>query len=137
MTPSAKTPPINVFRRIDHMGLMVRSLDRSVAFYKHYFGFNTYFKHTTASGVSIAYMRLNDTVLELVEAAEHVPLSGYHMALECLDLRQAVDYLSQHLPVKKSIHETPMRKPSERTWKRVVFLGPDGEEIELRGPYVE
>ena len=137
MILSTKTPPVELFRRIDHVGLMVRSLDRSATFYNHYFGFNTYFTHTTASGVSIAYLRLNDTVLELVEADLHVSLSGYHMALECSDLRQAVDYLSQHMPVKKSIHETPMRKPSERTWKRVVFLGPDDEEIELRGPYIE
>jgi lactoylglutathione lyase len=30
-------------------------------------------------------------------------------------------------------HETAAREPRENGWRRVVFAGPDGEQIELRG----
>jgi lactoylglutathione lyase len=30
-------------------------------------------------------------------------------------------------------HQTAAREPREKGWRRVVFRGPDGEQIELRG----
>jgi lactoylglutathione lyase len=30
-------------------------------------------------------------------------------------------------------HPTTAREPREENWRRVVFRGPDGEQIELRG----
>lgn len=30
-------------------------------------------------------------------------------------------------------HDTAARAPREQGWRRVVFKGPDGEQVEIRG----
>jgi len=37
------------------------------------------------------------------------------------------------VPVVTPPHKTAAREPREESWRRVVFAGPDGEQIELRG----
>ena len=59
-----------MFMRIDHVALHVAELDRSVAFYATHFGFEKYFEHISSRGGRIAYLKLGDTVLELVDHGE-------------------------------------------------------------------
>ena len=53
------------YKRIDHIALHVGDINVSKSFYVKHFGFETYFEHETPNGISIAYLRLQDTVLEL------------------------------------------------------------------------
>lgn len=121
------------YRRIDHIALHVGDLDRSIAFYERHFGCEKYFEHESGRGFRIAYLALGDTVLELVDRDEG-PMNGFHFCLETDDFDGAVARLkSDGVRCIQEPHDTPARSPREEGWRRVVFRGPDGESIELRG----
>ena len=68
------------FHRIDHVALHVKDVETSVRFYEGHFGFKTYFRAPTPTGIDIAYLKLGDTVLELTGHAD--PASGgYHFTV--------------------------------------------------------
>jgi lactoylglutathione lyase len=122
-----------MFRRIDHVALHVRELAASVSFYETNFGFKKYFQHTVVAGHEIAYLKLGDTVLELSQKADD-SIAGFHFCLETGQFDEAVSTLRKRgLVVVQPPHSTPAREPREEGWRRVVFRGPDGEQIELRG----
>jgi lactoylglutathione lyase len=121
------------FHRIDHVALHVKDVDTSVRFYEGHFGFETYFRAPTPNGIDIAYMKLGDTVLELTGHADSVT-SGFHFCLETDDFDGAVAGLKKAgVAVAQEPHKTAAREPREAAWRRVVFKGPDGELVEIRG----
>ena len=122
-----------MFKRIDHMALHVSDLGRSVAFYERHFGFKNYFQHAVAGGMQIAYLKLGDTVLELVHRSDG-SMSGFHFCLETDSFDETVAELRDRgVEMVRAPHDTAAREPSEAGWRRVVFRGPDEEQIELRG----
>ena len=122
-----------MFKRIDHMALHVSDLEKSVAFYESHFGFRNYFQHMVPPGMQIAYLKLGDTVLELTHRSDG-SMSGFHFCLETDRFDEAVAGLrNAGVEVVRSPHDTAAREPREAGWRRVVFRGPDGEQIELRG----
>lgn len=122
-----------MYKRIDHVALHVENLERSVAFYEGHFGFRNYFQHAVSGGPRIAYLKLADTVLELTERSEGA-MSGFHFCLETDSFDSAVAKLqAAGVQLIRAPHETAAREPREQNWRRVVFRGPDGEQIELRG----
>ena len=121
------------FKRIDHTALHVANIEVSKNFYETHFGFETYFEHETPTGIPIAYLRLMDTVLELT-GMEDAPIKGFHFCLETDDFEGAVaDLKAASVALIQPPHKTAAREPREKNWQRVVFKGPDGELIELRG----
>ena len=122
-----------MFRRIDHVALHVSDLERSVHFYEAHFGFKHYFQHTAGGGIEIAYLRLGDTVMELTHRSDGA-MSGFHFCLETDSFDDTVaDLQKRGVEMVRAPHETAAREPREKGWRRVVFRGPDGEQIELRG----
>jgi lactoylglutathione lyase len=122
-----------MFKRIDHVAIHVTDLDRSVAFYENHFGFKKYFQHAATGGLQIAYLKLGDTVLELTHKSDG-PMSGFHFCLETDNFDETVENLQkQGVQLIRAPHHTAAREPRESGWRRVVFGGPDGEQIELRG----
>ncbi len=122
-----------MFRRIDHVALHVADLDRTTTFYEEHFGFRTYFRHRTDAGMQIAYLRLGDTVLELTHKSDG-SMTGFHLCLETDSFDETVAELQRRgVPLLRAPHGTAAREPREKGWRRVVFGGPDGEQIELRG----
>jgi len=120
------------YKRIDHIAINVSDLEASKKFYETHFGFETYFEHGTPKGFDISYLKLGDTVLEMVGRGEEA--SGFHFCLEVDDFELAVQELCDAgVEVFQKPHPTPARLPREEGWMRVVFKGPDGEQIELRG----
>ena len=121
-----------MFKRIDHVAIHVADLDRSVAFYEQHFGFKKYFQHA-GGGMQIAYLKLGDTVLELTHRTDGAML-GFHFCLETDSFDETVAKLQQDgVRLVRAPHDTAAREPRENGWRRVVFAGPDGEQIELRG----
>ena len=54
--------------------------------------------------------------------------------METDDFDGAVSQLKQNqVDLFQPPHPTDAREPREKGWRRVVFLGPDGEQIEIRG----
>ncbi len=122
-----------MFKRIDHVAVHVSDLDRSVKFYERHFGFKHYFQHAAASGLQIAYLKLGDTVLELTHHNDGA-MSGFHFCLETDRFDETVSKLQQDgVKLVRAPHDTAAREPRENGWRRVVFAGLDGEQIELRG----
>ena len=122
-----------MFRRIDHVALHVADLGRSIDFYEKRFGFKKYFQHEANGGMQIAYLKLGDTVLELTHKSGDSP-AGFHFCLEAEDFNRSIDELQKNgVEMVRPPHDTPARAPREKGWRRVVFRGPDGEQIELRG----
>jgi len=123
------------FKRIHHVALKVKNIDNSQSFYEHHFGFETYFDHEVLDEIPVVCLRLDDTVLEL--RVGDVPPDGYQGCFFCLetkDLRGDVEILKKAgVVLHRDIHETTPRNYQERLWKRAIFLGPDGELIEIRG----
>lgn len=121
------------FTRIDHVALEVSELEASVAFYENHFGFHRYADQCTPTGLNIAYLKLGDTVIELVGRKAEV-MGGFHFCLISDDFDKAVAALERAgLPCVTHPHPTDAREPTEEGWRRVVFAGLDGEHIEIRG----
>ena len=122
-----------MFKRIDHVAVHVSNLESSVKFYERHFGFGDYFRQVASGGLQIAYLKLGDTVLELT----HHPgesMSGFHFCLETDNFDRTVAQLQEDgVKLLRAPHATAAREPRENGWRRVVFAGPDGEQIELRG----
>jgi lactoylglutathione lyase len=122
-----------MFKRIDHVAVHVSDLDRSVKFYERHFGFKHYFQHTAGHGMQIAYLKLGDTVLELTHHTDGA-MKGFHFCLETDNFDDTVAQLQNDgVTLIREPHDTAAREPRENGWRRVVFAGPDGEQIELRG----
>jgi lactoylglutathione lyase len=122
-----------MYKRIDHVALHVENLELSVAFYEGHFGFENYFQHAVSGGPRIAYLKLGDTVLELTERSDG-EIKGCHFCLETDGFDAAVSELrNAGIELVRAPHQTAAREPREQNWRRVVFRGPDGEQIELRG----
>ncbi len=122
-----------MFKRIDHVAIHVADLDRSVAFYEQHFGFKKYFQHAGGGGMQIAYLKLGDTVLELTHRTDGA-MMGFHFCLETDNFDETVAKLQKDgVKLIRAPHDTAAREPRENGWRRVVFAGPDGEQIELRG----
>jgi len=122
-----------VFRRIDHIALHVQDLAFSKDFYKFHFGFQDHYEQVTPSGIEISYLKLGDTILELVGRKDQVN-GGFHWCIETDNFDEAVSHLKlNQVEMLQAPHPTDAREPSEEGWRRVVFIGPDGEQIEIRG----
>ena len=122
------------FERIDHVALDVADLELSISFYSENFGFRRYFDQLTPAGLKIGYLKLGTTVLELVGKRSEKGMSGFHFCLITDDFTSAVSTLTAAgIKLLTPPHPTAAREPQEVGWRRVVFEGPDGEHIEVRG----
>ncbi|HEX3030748.1 MAG TPA: VOC family protein [Bacillota bacterium] len=125
-----------MFKRIDHVAFNVRDRVKSIQFYEEHFGFQKYYEHDVPAPVidKIVYLRLGDTVLELIHMPNGTNIQGFHFCLESDDFDADYTRLKNAgIPVDTEPHPTGAREPREEGWRRVVFVGPDGELIEFRG----
>ena len=122
-----------MFKRIDHIALHAADPERTVAFYERHFGCVKYFEQVSSRGFRIAYLRLGDGVLEVVGRSDGA-MKGFHFCFETDDFDAAVARLrADGVACVQEPHPTVPREAREEGWRRVVFRGPDGESIELRG----
>lgn len=124
--------------RLDHVAISVRNLQASIDFYSRHFGMEHYFTQENVRPprlLAIAYLRSAQGVVELMHSPDHQMGHGFHFCFVTddfdADFRRLV---GEGVPVKSEPRPTAPRVPSESGWMRCVFDGPDGEEVELRGP---
>ena len=61
-------------------------------------------------------------------------IKGFHFCLKSDNFDEDYQRLKNAgIPVDTEPHPAGTREPRENGWRRVVFLGPDGEQIEFRG----
>ena len=126
-----------MIERLDHVAIAVSDLERSIGFYSHHFGLDPYFiQHRPVGPLrAIAYLRSPQGILELMHAPDRTLGSGFHFCFVTDDLEATYSRLvADCVPVKSEPRPTAAREPGEEGWLRCVFSGPDGEEVELRGP---
>ena len=91
------------------------------------------FRRIDHVALHVADLKLDDTVLELTHKSDGA-MKGFHFCLEADDLDKAIKTLQDEgVTLLRPAHDTAARTPREQGWRRVVFIGPDGEQIELRG----
>ncbi|MHB9034058.1 MAG: VOC family protein [Anaerolineae bacterium] len=125
-----------MFKRIDHIAFIVKDLAKSVRFYEDNLGFKLYFEQEVPVPAirKIVYLRLGDTVLEMIHMPAGSALQGFHFCLESDDFEADYQRLkAAGVPIATEPHPAGEREPREKGWRRVVFSGPDGEQIEFRG----
>lgn len=125
-----------MFKRIDHIAFTVKDRFKSINFYEEHFGFKKYYENDVPVPAieKIVYLKLGDTVLELIHMPTDVTNQGFHFCLESDNFDQ--DYMrlkNAGIPVDTEPHPAGARESREEGWRRVVFIGPDGELIEFRG----
>ncbi len=125
-----------MFKRIDHVAFVVKDRAKSIRFYEDNFGFKTYYEHDVPVPVieKIVYLKLGDSVLELIHMPAAQGIRGFHFCLESDDFDADYARLKKAgVPVDTEPHPAGARAPGEEKWRRAVFVGPDGEQIEFRG----
>ena len=125
-----------MFKRIDHVALTVKDRIKSIHFYEHYLGFKQYYEHDVPMQIveKIVYLKLGDTVLELVNMPTAQIGQGFHFCLETDSFEEDYNRLvNAGIPVVTESHLAGAREPGEEKWQRALFSGPDGESIEIRG----
>jgi glyoxylase I family protein len=124
-----------VFKRIDHIEIVPRNLDRSIAFYKEHLGFKIRQRQKVEAPPleEVVYLELGGTVLELVSVRNPASASvepwqvGYRMmAIEVEDMDRAIERLK-----KKGVEVVWGPVVLGRS-KRAEIRDPDGLPIELR-----
>lgn len=124
-----------MFKRIDHVEIIPSDFEKTIAFYSEVLGFSMEERQSIDKPpmIEIAFLRLGDTVIEMISVKDPHPVSeeayqvGYkRLALEVDDMDGAVNYLKT--------------KGVAMTWGpvnlgksvRAEFEDPDGLSIELR-----
>ena len=131
--------------RLEHVGIPVRSIERSKALYCDLLGYRPFFEVTVdlPHFARIVFLRKRSSRIELQEmrgdqwAATPTGRVGglLHVSFAVDDLDGEVQRWTaagQRLSVPP--HHPGVMLPAEEHWRRAVFEGPDGELIELRGP---
>lgn len=123
-----------MFKRIDHVEILPSDFDRSMAFYQDVLEFRLMSRMPVQVGPlkEIAYLQLDDTVIELIRVKNPIPMpssvtAGYHaIALEVESMEAAITYLRDH-----GIYIT-WGPVDLGTSIRAEITDPDGLIIELR-----
>lgn len=122
-----------MFTKIDHIALHIKNLELSSRFYIENFGFEKYFYNVVPGNLQILYLKLGDTILELNGHSDG-QMAGFHFCLHTSDFDTAIStLLKNNVKMLCQPHQTNARNQLEQGWRRTVFEGPDGEQIEIRG----
>jgi len=125
-----------MFKRIDHIAFLVKDRIKSINFYEEHFGFKKYYENDVPvpSIEKIVYLKLGDTILELVHSPGSPANQGFHFCLESDNFDEDYTRLkTAGIPIDTEPHPAGERESREKDWRRVVFVGPDGELVEFRG----
>jgi catechol 2,3-dioxygenase-like lactoylglutathione lyase family enzyme len=127
---------ILMFTRIDHVAYAVSDLEKTASFYEKYFGF----KKVNEEDIPIPffqeaiYLKLNGIILELFRFKSELPEAFFHFCLYSDDFDRDFNRLkSEGVPVDMEPQPVIMKESVGKNLKRAIFVGPDGEFIEMRG----
>jgi lactoylglutathione lyase len=123
-------------RKIEHVGIMVKDLQASIAFYQNVLGFDLLDQFAASPAVSLAFLGNKENGQVYVELVSRegaaFPDEGKvnHLAFTVDDIKEEIDRLIE-LKVTFSSEE-PLTLGNGS--KYIFFKGPDGESLELFQP---
>ncbi|MGE5676392.1 MAG: VOC family protein [Mycobacterium leprae] len=123
-----------MFNKIEHVGIMVTDMERSLEWYQRVLGLRLRERIRLNENTELAFLTVGDSELELVAktgtGTSKAPLEGVvnHVAFTVADIAAALNHLKEHGVVL--LNEQPMAFKALGT-RGAFFLGPDGERLEL------
>lgn len=115
--------------KAEHIGIVVKDLERSVAFYRDILGLPL-IEQLEVRNLKLAFIKIGDTELELIEGAQGYEESDgivNHLAFSVADVDEVLVHLRKH--EVELIDDEP-----REIWggcRIAFFRGPDGEKLEL------
>ncbi len=124
-----------MLRKVEHIGIQVRNLDRSIAFYTEVLGLTLRKRVRLNETTELAFLPLGDSEIELIcKSADYTYAKEgivNHLTFRVDDVASMLDRLRQH--GVELIHQQPLFL--EKLGTRIAFFwGPDGEKMELFQP---
>ena len=124
-----------MLRKIEHVGIQVRNLDRSIGFYTEVLGLTLRKRVRLNETTELAFLPLGDSEIELIcKSTEYIfAKEGIvnHLTFRVDDVAGILDHLRKH--GVELIHQQPLFM--EKLGTRIAFFwGPDGEKLELFAP---
>lgn len=118
-----------LFQSVEHIGIKTINIEEGIQFYTKVLGFE--FLHRVKPGhVELAFLRLGETVIELVEMKEGEQFGDgvvNHLALNVSDIEKAVEWLIENQVTL--LQDKPASLGEGRY--NFFFRGPSGEKLEL------
>ncbi|MBI4317604.1 MAG: VOC family protein [Chloroflexi bacterium] len=124
-----------MFNGIDHIEIVPRDLERTLAFYVDILGFRIKDRRKVEepNRDEIIFLELNDTYIELMPVYHPIVASEERWQIGCRgigiavdDMEKAVEYL-----LSKGVEMT-LAPVTSSTWTRARFNDPNGLSVELR-----
>ena len=126
----------SIIRAVEHIGVKVNDIERSIAFYTNVLGFTLTGRDVT-NGIALAFISAGNTVLELIAPPDGVGAMGEgqvaHIAFTVDDIDAAVATLREGGVVFASA-EPEVHHDIMGGSQLIFFTGPDGEILELFQP---
>jgi len=124
-----------MLRKIEHVGIQVRNLDRSIAFYSEVLGLTLRKRVRLNETTELAFLPLGDSEIELICKSTEYTFAREgivnHLTFRVDDVAGILDHLRKH--GVELIHQQPLFM--EKLGTRIAFFwGPDGEKLELFSP---
>jgi lactoylglutathione lyase len=124
-----------MLRKVEHIGIQVRNLDRSIKFYSEVLGLPLRKRLRLNETTELAFLALGESEIELIcKSAEYTfAKEGIvnHLTFRVEDIASMLERLRKHRV--ELIHEQPL--VVEKLGTRIAFFrGPDGEKLELFEP---
>ena len=121
-----------MLHKIEHVGIQVRDLDRSIKFYTEVLGLTLRRRVRLNETMELAFLPLGESEIELIcKSAEYTfAMEGIvnHLTFRVDDVAGILDHLRKH--GVELIHQQPLAL--DMLGSRIAFFwGPDGEKLEL------
>jgi lactoylglutathione lyase len=121
-----------VLKRIDHIGLLVTDMERSIAWYQSVLGLGLRLRVRMNEQTELAFLTLGETEIELVakSGGGDAPLDGVvnHLAFRVDEIDGVLERLRQQGVTLLSERPADLEAIGVRV---AFFRGPDGEKLEL------
>jgi lactoylglutathione lyase len=121
-----------MIRKVEHVAIQVRNLDRSIKFYTEVLGLSLRGRLRLNETTELAFLPLGDFEIELVcKTTEYIYAKEgivHHLGLAVDDVAGMLDRLRKH--GVELIHEQPLFL-DKMDVHIAFFWGPDGEKLEL------
>jgi lactoylglutathione lyase len=121
-----------MIRKVEHVAIQVRDLDRSIKFYTEVLGLPLRGRLRLNDTIELAYLPVGDFEIELVcKSTEYIYAKEgivHHVGFTVDDVAAMLDRLRKH--GVELIHEQPLYL-DKMDVHIAFFWGPDGEKLEL------
>ena len=122
-----------MIKRIDHVELATGDLNRAIEFYTKIIGFTLYNRERISADFELAYLKLGNTMLELMQANRPILQATDEWRLGVKLFALEVDNMDEEIDRLKSKGVEISRPPKFLGHsKRAEIKDPDGVSIELR-----